>query len=164
MKYPIEDPVTSRNRVSQLLNGAFTRTEIEEARVAYADHLRQFPEDRALDLAHGFSHAVEYLEQRQAESNRLGLTENEHVEREQLLRRVSESTQSLDPAQDRHVPNKYNLAKGRLRRWLSMHPGDKEVVSLVERLDEESKLAQMIHDVMFENAEALDDQRSLQLV
>lgn len=162
MKYPIEDPdqQKSRSRVLGLLGGAFTRAEVDAARAAYAAHIALYPDDERRDLAHGFGHTVEYLKEREAESERLGLTADQYEARENLIQKTGDDLRKIDPAEDRNALDKYAAVKARLQDWLAKHPGDKNILAQIGLVDNDVEIAMMFRDVIFGATEA---PRELQL-
>jgi hypothetical protein len=128
----------SRSRVQRLLQTAFTRAEIKAARGAYQEHLQRFPDEihqDLADLAHGFRHTELYLEEREAESLRLGLSVPEHEEREALLGQI---TKDIEEIEEWSATGTYVTAIERLQRWLHKHPGDQHALTMIASLSNRS--------------------------
>ncbi len=139
-----------RRCVFNLAEGAFTRQDLEAARNALQEHYNQYPQDRGREFGHGMPRRFEYLEEREAESKRLGLTSSQHEEREELLRDVREGIRGIDQVSDPDAIDRYESAKAHLESWLIRYPGDREALSRIKSLDKEIELTRIIRDV-FEN-------------
>jgi hypothetical protein len=130
--------------VMLLIGRAFTRGQAEEAKAAYRRHVERFPADEGAEAFHGLGNVLSEAEMREADSRRLGLTEEEHQERESLLERTNEAYR-VDPASEAV----WMLAQARLQlqMWLGAHPGDALVRSRLDTFTEYLRLAEEMHAV-----------------
>jgi hypothetical protein len=135
----------SWERTIRLMDRAWTREEIEEARAAAKAHLAAYPEDVMRDIWHGWGGTVGALEEREEESRRLGLSESEHQERDELLRRTYVR---VNPFEEPDALERIARARVEIQHWLERYPTDMHALSRREHLDQEEALTQQILDLI----------------
>ena len=118
-----------RERVYALTSNPFTREEIEEAQSALRSYLADYPEEWVRDIGHSLPYDYDYLLEREAQSKEMGLSPEEHQERERLLRAAHAANDLDDLAPARNA----------LREWQCAYPGDPLVPRLLEMLESEEK-------------------------
>lgn len=125
------------HNVFSLLQSAFTREEVEEARLRYADYLRRYPEDEKYDLAHGFSRTVAHLEDREREAARLNLSPPEIQEREALLRHRMPTYR--DEREEAEAFRRLQTMSDNADAWLHRYPSDRHVLGFRSHLETEQE-------------------------
>jgi hypothetical protein len=114
-----------RAHVYALTKNPFTREEIEAAQAALRSYLADYPEEWVRDIGHGLTYDHDYMLEREDQSQAMGLTEQEHRERERLV----------GAAYEADAPGDLVLARGALQDWQHRHPDDPLVPRLLELLD-----------------------------
>jgi len=138
--------------IFDLLQTAFTRSEVNAALQAHKAHLERWPEDRKLDLAHKFHYARESLQERELLGKELGLSPQEFDYRENLMRRIPNNhkltagTVGLVPQQELEEVQK--LREDRMavmRKWLKRYPADLHVASRLSDYERERAFEQDLY-------------------
>ena len=135
----------SYERTRGLLRHAYTRTEIEEAEAALRAHLAAFPEDERREMDHGWFHKVEAMKEREAQARALGLTAEQHAEREQMLKATRVNA---NPVAEPDCLARYDRARAQVARWLERFPSDPAARSRLEYLDREEVLAKEVLETL----------------
>jgi len=121
---------------------AVTRSDVEAADTQWWEHKRRYPNDERFQ--HHGPDCWQEVHQREKESRELGLTEDEHEEREafrkyfrliynQLLRREN------DPAD---IPTLNSLLQ-LIGDWIRRHPQDRQTITLQEMLERDRLLCEI---------------------
>jgi len=101
----------------------FTRPEIEAAQEVQVVHESHYPEDKGKCLTYAFPFRIQDLEEREAESKALHLSDEEHQKRELLLISLRLPLE----IQNENTPEGAAwcaAAQERVNAWLSHHPQD----------------------------------------
>lgn len=97
------------------------------------------------DMFHGWHYTIGALEEREEESRRLGLSQTEHQERDELLRRTYVR---VNPFEEPDGLLRIARAREDIERWLARYPTDIHALSRREHLDREETLTRQILDLI----------------